>query len=243
MDHVEPTTRLSRFTPTARKGRGLHSAFRNPVRLTLVAATALLLVGSAVSWVEIWLPVRGWFDMSSFERAGDGGIILELALLLFAVTWSERAWDSRLAVLVAAPAAIGIVAVIDLRVAGETIQTYIDSLWTQGGHGYLLPGFWMTVAGATLATLAGVVRIWRARHETRWTIGIRRATVAGIVGGVIGAVVGFASGVTLGQHVTAGSSTGVTGSVLILFAIGFGFAGTWLGAWAGGLVGSVTEQP
>jgi hypothetical protein len=143
---------------------------------------------------------------------------------------------------VAAPAAIGIVAVIDLRVAGETIQTYIDSLWTQGGHGYLLPGFWMTVGGGTVATLAGVVRIWRARHETRWTIGIRRTTVAGILGGVIGAVVGFASGVTLGQHVTEGSSTGVTGSVLILFAIGFLFAGTWLGAWAGGLVGSVSEQ-
>jgi hypothetical protein len=243
MDNVEPTARLSRFTPTARKGRGIHAAFKDPVRLSLVAAAALLLGGSALSWLEVWLPVRGWFDMSSFERANDGGIILELGLLLFAIAWSERAWGSRLAVLVAAPAAIGIVSVIDLRVAGESLQGYLDSLWTQGGHGYLLPGFWMTVGGATLATLAGVVRIWRARHETRWTIGIRRATVASIVGGVIGLVVGFASGVNLGQHVTAGGSTGVTGSLLILFAIGFGFAGTWLGAWAGGLVGSVTEQP
>jgi hypothetical protein len=243
MDSAEPTTRLSRFTPTARKGRGLHAAFKDPTRLSLVAAAVLLLAGSALSWAEIWLPVRGWFDLSSFEGANDGGIILELSLVLFAIAWSERAWNSRLAILVAAPAAIGIIAVIDLRIAGETIQAYIDSLWTQGGHGYLLPGFFMTIGGATLAILAGVVRIWRARRETRWTIGIRRTTLASIIGGGVGAVVGFASGVTLGQHVTAGGSTGVTGSLLILFAIGFGFAGTWLGAWAGGLVGSLAEQP
>jgi hypothetical protein len=241
MDNAEP--RLSRFTPTAAKTSRVHDAIKDPVRLTLVAAAALFLVGSALSWIAVYLPYLGWFEMSSFERANDGGITLELGLVLLALAWSARASSSRLAVLVAAPAVIGIVGVLELRVAFDSIHTYLDSIRPSGGDGYVLPGFWVTVGGATLATLAGVVRIWRARHETSWAIGIGRRTVGGFVGGIIGAIVGFGSGIVLGQHMTANSIGGVVGSVLIIFALGFGFAGAWLGAWAGSLVGSATQQP
>ncbi|HEV2005291.1 MAG TPA: hypothetical protein VGQ85_01650 [Candidatus Limnocylindrales bacterium] len=242
MDHVEPTTRLSRFTPTARKTGRLHDALKDAVRLTIVAGAVLLVVGSFLSWLEVYLPFRGWFDMSSFERANDGGITLELGVLLFALAWSDRATSSRLAVLVGAPAAIGIVAVLDLRVASDSLQAYLDSIAISGGKGYFLPGFWMTVGGATLATLAGVVRIWRVRRETRWAIGVRRSTAGAFVGGVGGAIVGFAAGIFIGERVGANIIGGAAGSVLVLFAIAFGFAGTWLGAWAGRLVGSAFHR-
>jgi hypothetical protein len=240
MDHVEP--RLSRFTPTARKTGRLHDALKDVVRLTIVASAVLLVIGSFLGWVEVYLPYRGWFEMTSFERASDGGITLELGLALFALAWSDRATTSRLAVLVAAPAVLGIVGVLDLRVAGDSLQGYLDSIAPSGGHGYLLPGFWMTVGGATLATLAGVVRIWRVRGETRWTFGVRRSTAGGFVGGVVGAIVGFVAGIAIGDRVGANSIGGAAGSVLVLFAIAFGFAGTWLGAWAGRLVASAFQR-
>jgi len=241
MDHVEP--RLSRFTPTAPKTGRLHDALKDAVRLTIVASAVLLVVGSFLSWVEVYLPYRGWFEMTSFERASDGGITLELGLALFALAWSDRATGSRLAVLVAAPAVLGIVGILDLRVAADSLHGYLDSIVPSGGHGYLLPGFWMTVGGATLATLAGVVRIWRARRETRWAVGVRRATAGGFLGAVVGAIVGFVAGIAIGDRVGANSIGGAAGSVLVLFAIVFGFAGTWLGAWAGRTVASAFQRP
>jgi hypothetical protein len=242
MDHAE-RTRWTRLTPTATQSERIHAAFRDPIRLTLVAAAALIVIGSFFSWIEVWLPYRGWFDISSFEGASDGGITLELGAVLFVLAWSERVTGSRLAVLVTAPLVLAIAAVLDLRVASDSAHAYLDSIAASGGHGYLLPGFWMTVGGATLGTLAGVVRIWRVRHQVRWAIGIRLGTAATVIGGLIGAIVGFFSGITFGEHMTANTIGGVTGSVLILFAIGFAFAGAWLGAWAGGLVGSVAQTP
>jgi hypothetical protein len=240
MDHAE-RTRWSRLTPSAAPSGRFHEAFKDPIRLTLVAAAALMVVGSFFSWVEVWLPYRGWFDISSFAGASDGGITLELGAILLVFGWSERVNGSRLAVLVAAPLVLATAAVLDLRVASDSAHAYLDSIASSGGHGYLLPGFWMTVGGATLATLAGVVRIWRVRREVRWTIGIQLGTAARVIGGLIGAVVGFLSGISFGEHTTANTIGGVTGSVLILFAIGFAFAGAWVGAWVGGLVGSVAQ--
>lgn len=241
MDHAE-RTRWSRLTPSAAQSGRIHAAFRDPIRLTLVAAAALIVIGSFLSWVEVWLPYRGWFEISSFEGASDGGITLELGAVLFVLGWSERVNGSRLAVLVAAPLALAVAAVLDLRVAFDSAHIYLDSIVSSGGHGYLLPGFWMTVGGATLAILAGVVRIWRVRRDVRWTMGIQLGTAATVIGGLIGAIVGFFSGITFGEHMTANTLGGVAGSVLILFAIGFAFAGAWLGAWAGGLVGSVAQS-
>jgi hypothetical protein len=242
MDHAE-RPRLTRFQPTAKRRQWLHPAFHDPVRLTQLVAGVMLVLGSFAGWLEVWLPYRGWFEYSAFAGSGDGGITFEVGLVLLAIAWSERASGSRLVVLVLGPLVLGVVALLVLRVASDSLTTYLQvTIEPSGGRGYLLPGFWMTVAGATLAILAGTVRLWRVRREVRWTIGIPRASVGAIIGGLAGAGIGFISGITVGQRITTGGLGGVQGSVLILFAIGFAFAGTWLGAWAGGLLASSTER-
>jgi hypothetical protein len=210
----------------------------------MVVASILLVAGAISAWVEIWLPGRGWFEQSSFAGPNDGGITLELGLAIFAVAWAERLWGNRLAVLVAAPFVLGLVALLDLRVAYAAATAYLngESLHNSGGQGYLLPGFWMTVAGAAGATIAGGIRIWRARHTTRWTIGIARSFAGAAAGGLGGATLGFWVGITVGTRVTSGQLGGVTGSAMILFAIGFAFAGAWLGAVAGSFLAASTKR-
>jgi hypothetical protein len=232
MDHVnEP--RLAPFRPSEKPQGRIHPALRDPVRLTLIVAAALLVLGSAASWIEVWQPGRGWFEVSSFEGANDGGIMLELGLLLFGLTWSERASGSRLAILAIAPMIVGLVAVLDLVIAHTAAQSYLDGLAGSGGHGYILPGFWATVGGGVLATLGGAVRLFRIRRSVRWSIGIARTTAGGVAGGIVGAVVGFVAAINFGQRITADALGGVSGSVLILLVIVFGFAGAWIGALAG----------
>jgi hypothetical protein len=228
-----PEPRLAPFRPTEKSRGRLHPALRDTVRVTLVAAAVLLILGSAASWIEVWLPGIGWFDVSSFEGANAGGITLELGLLLFALTWSERASGSRLAPLALAPFVIGVVSLLDLEVAHTSIQTYLDGLAGSGGHGYILPGFWATVGGGVLATLGGGVRVVRLRHAVHWSIGIGRATAGGMVGGVVGAMVGFAAAVNFGQRITADAIGGASSGVLSMLVLVFGFAGAWIGAAVG----------
>lgn len=242
MSQTHPTVRLSRFKPTEATTGRIHAALKDPVRATLVGAAVLLILGSISGWIAVYLNYTGWFEISAFERASDGGITAEIGIAIFAVTWSQRAATSRLAVLILAPLVLGIVALLTLRIAATDAQLYLDSLKNQGGYGHLLPGFWATVGGATLATLAGAVRLWRARHEIRWTIGVQRGTAGTVVGAIAGAVLGFVGGVNVGELLTSGALGGVTGSVLIFFAIGFSLAGAWLGASAGGWLGGIQKS-
>ncbi|HKB28091.1 MAG TPA: hypothetical protein VKC59_03625, partial [Candidatus Limnocylindrales bacterium] len=120
MTTIEPIDepRLSRFQPTAREpGLRIPAALREPLRLAMVVASILLVAGAISSWVEVWLPGRGWIEQSSFAGPNDGGITLELGLGIFAIAWAERLWGNRLAVLVVAPFVLGFVALLDLRVA------------------------------------------------------------------------------------------------------------------------------
>lgn len=244
MDPVDQP-RLSRFQPTQREpGLRIPAALREPLRLATVVGSVLLVAGAMSAWVEVWLPGRGWSEQSSFAGPNDGGITLELGLAIFAIAWAERLWSNRLAVLVAGPFVLGLIALLDLRVAFAAATTYLDgdSLHNSGGHGFLLPGFWLAIAGAALATLAGGIRIWRARHTTRWSIGVARSFAGAAAGGIVGTGLGFFIGITVGTRVTTGQIGGVTGSAMILFAIGFAFAGAWLGAATGSFIATRTKR-
>jgi hypothetical protein len=241
--HRQP--RLEPFQATYREpGRRLHPALREPLRLAVIVGAGMLIAGSISSWEEIFIPGRGWFDKSAFEGANDGGITLELALGMLAVAISERAWGARLAVLVVAPFALGLVAVLDLLVAYGAATDYLngEALRSSSGQGYILPGFWLTAVGAVTATVAGAIRVWRARHETRWTIRVARSLVGATVGGVTGATAGFIAGVTFGERMTVGAVGGAAGGAVVVFALGFGFAGAWLGAVTGSYLATMTQR-
>jgi len=200
------------------------------VRASLIVGLVLLLVGSALPWMRVWLPYHGYFDVSGFERAGDAGLLLELGAVALVLTWSQAAWHSRITVIVAGPLILGLVCALLLRVANGDANIYLGSLTLQGGKGSILPAFWVANVGATVATIAGAVHLWRARARLSFNIGLTRQAVAGAVGGVGGAVAGFIAGTTIAQLMTAGSIAAVSSSVVVVLGFVLAIIGGWVSA-------------
>jgi hypothetical protein len=221
------TPRLEPFRPTPQV-RTLPGALKDPVRIAQLIGGAGLFFGSLLDWVEYWLPGHGWQTLSSFTRAGDGAIALEIGLIVAAFAWADRVATSRYPVLVAAPLVLGVVSLIVLKLGFDQAQEYLAGLTNSGGHGDMLPGFWMALGGAGLVTIAGAIRLFRARREVSFSVSIPPGTAIRVLGGVLGAVAGIASAVVLGE--TFGTNATITGSAVTLLSIVLGLIGAWLGA-------------
>jgi len=213
--------------------RRLPEALRDPLRLTILAGLLILGIGTVMPWMLIWLPAREFFVVSGFEGAGDAGILLELGLVALALTWSSQAWQSRTAVLVAGPLAVGVACLVLLRVAYSDALEYFASLENSGGYGSLLPWFWVAVAGAIVVAVGGAVEVWQARSRVSYKVPLTRGALGGTVGGLAGAGTGFIAGVTIAQLFTAGDLAWVSTSVIVLLSLLLAFLGAWGGAKVG----------
>jgi len=213
--------------------RRLPAALRDRYRLLMLAGLAIMLIGDLLPWLRLWLPGRGFFELSGFERAGDAGIILELGLVIFGLTWSDQAWNSRATILVAGPLVLGTACLLLLRVIYNDSLSYIRSLAVSGGYGSLLPWFWITLLGALVVTAGGAIRLWRARERVSFRLGLSRTTIGGAVGGLGGAILGFVAGIRIAELFTAGSIATTSTSALVLLSIALAFLGAWVGAVGG----------
>lgn len=223
--------------PAPRRRFGRPDALRDPIRIALLGGLVLMMVGALLPWMRAWLPYQGFFEISGFERAGDGGLVLELGLVATALTWSDRAWNSRLAVLVAGPVILSFICLLVLRIAHVDGTNYLRSLEKYGGYGSVLPAFVATIVGAAFATVAGAVQLRHARHRVSFNLGLTGQAVAGTIGGVAGAIGGFMAGARIADLITAGEIAGVSTSVLVIMAFTLAFVGAWVGALgAAGLV-------
>jgi hypothetical protein len=232
--------RLEPFRPTPPE-RGLPATLRDPVRAVLLLGAIALLVGALLSWLEVFMPGHGWFEMSSFERSNDGGFCLELSIVTIAAAWSDRIATSRQPFLVAAPLFLGVVAVIVMYLGYTDAQAYLDSLKNSGGHGYLLPGFWIAAAGAGLVTLAGAAGVYRARNETRFHVPMSQAGLATMLGGGAGAFIGFGAAIVLGEALDPSAS--LAGSTVVFLAIVLALVGAWIGTRVGRAFGGGPGEP
>ena len=218
--------------PAAPVPRTLPSALRDRLRIALLAGLALATAGSLLPWIHTWLPYVGDVNVSGLERAGDAALILQIALVVFVLTWSDRAWNSRTTLLVGGPVALGVLGLLILRVAFGDATIYIRSLALYGGHGSIEPGLWITVAGMAIATSAGGIHLFRARARLSFRPGITWAAVAAAIGGAGGLVVGFTAGVWLAERLTAGALRVVSSSLVVVFALVLGFLGAMAGSRA-----------
>ncbi len=229
MDHH----RLRFPAPVPPKRRSLRETLRDRVRLALLVGFGVMLVGAALPWMRVWLPYQGFFDVTGFDRAGDAGLLLEFGAVGLVLTWSERAWHSRVTILVAGPLLLGAVSVLLLRVTHGDANIYLDSLEPRGGSGSILLPFWAANAGAALATIAGAVHLWRARTRLSFNIGLTVPAVAGAIGGVAGAILGFVAGTRIAELLTAGAIAGVSSSVVVFLSFVLAFITGWVGAVGG----------
>jgi len=231
--------RLEPLRPTPRQ-RGLPHVFRDPVRAATLAAGVLLFVGSLLSWIEAFQPGLGWTDISSFARAGDGAITFELGLIIGLIAWADRTATSRIPAIIALPLILGLASLVLMKLGFDSAEEYLASLAHGGGYGYLLPGFYIALAGAVLATGAGAAAVLRARRHVSFAIEVRRQTLAPILGGALGAVMGMVAAVVLGEDF--GTDPTSTGSAVTLLVIILAIVGGWLGARVGGAFGGSTED-
>lgn len=217
----------------APEAQRLPAVLRDPLRLSILAGLLVMLIGDVMPWFRLWLPGRGFFDVSGFERAGDAGLVLELGLVILVLTWADQAWNSRTTLLVAGPLLLGAACVIVLRVAWTAGMSYIRSLAGSGGYGSVLPWFWLAVAGAIIVTVGGAIALWRARGRLSFRVGVSRVAIGGAIGGVAGAIGGFFAGVQISDLMAGDDIAWVSTSLLVLLSIALAFVGAWIGAAIG----------
>jgi hypothetical protein len=220
-----------RFDPPPPEARSLPNALRDPLRAAILAAVVVTVLGAMLPFMRIFRPGTGWFDITGFEQTGDGGFVLELAIVAGVIVWIDGAWNSRILALVAGPAVLGAASVLILRDFYQTGIVYLDGLKGSGGHGGFEPGFWMAVAGAVALTVTGSLAIWRARGRLSFRPGATVTSVAGIAGGVVGAILGFVVGSTIAPMLVRGT-IGQSSTVAVIAAIALAFLGAWFGAIA-----------
>jgi len=222
------------------------AALRNPLRVVLLAAAATVVVAAVIPWIHAWRPGIGWYDVTGFEGAGDGGFALELAVVAAAFVWSDRAWGSRMALIVGAPALLGAACAMLLNDFHQTGVTYLDGLRNSGGHGTFEAAFWIALAGSLLLLAGGGLAVWQARGRLTFAVDTRAAMIRGgfgAAGGVAGGVGGFIAGTRIAVLLTQGASTGATTSVLVLLSIALAFVGAWVGAIGGASLARSIRRP
>jgi subtilisin family serine protease len=232
--------------PTRQTGFQVPAALRDPLRAFLLAAAAIVVVGAVLPWIHAWRPGYGWYDMTGFEGAGDGGFVLELALVAAAFAWSDRAWGSRMLIIVAAPALLGAACALLLRDFHQDGTRYLAGLKNAGGHGTFEAAFWITLAGSLALTAGGVLAVWRARGRIGLAVDTRDALVRGglgAVGGIAGGVGGFIAGTRIVALLMQGATTGAATSVLVLLSMALAFVGAWVGAIGGASLARLLRRP
>ena len=77
--------RLRWTPPPPPRGRQLPELFRDPIRTAAVVGAVAAILGALLPFMRVWTPGVGWFDVSGFARAGDGGWVFEIAIV--AASW------------------------------------------------------------------------------------------------------------------------------------------------------------
>lgn len=227
--HAMAHERLRFPAPTPPERRSLPHVLRDPLRAATLAAILVTVLGTMFPFLRVFRPGTGWVDITGFEQTGDGGFVLELALVAAALVWIDGAWNSRVVALVAGPTVLGAAGLLILRDFYQTGLNILDSLRGSGGYGGFEPGFWVAIAGTLALTALGALRTWQVRERLSFRPGATMASMAGVAGGVVGAILGFIIGSTIAPLLVEGT-VGQTSTLAVIAAIALAFLGAWFGA-------------
>lgn len=217
--------------PRPRRAR-LAAVGRDPVRGPLLTGAGVLFVAAFLPWIDAHLPYVPHFEVSGFDHAGDGAIMLFAALGMIAWALAERPVASRVPAVALAPLVTGVACLILTRVAFQNSDILIASFEKRGGGGTILPGLWLAGAAAAVVATAGLGHLVRIRRELRIVIGASRSDVAAVIGGGGGAFAGIVAAIVGVPAIVVSERSAVVGSVTVLAVLTLGFSGAWLGAAA-----------
>ncbi len=162
--------------------------WRDPVRLGLLAAGAILLIGAPLPWLDATLPFHGDVSTNGFDLPGDGAITFSIGLGLLILGWFAAGTASRTPPVVLAPLLLGL-ATLSLTYTGYQLNDQAAIRIANGG-GDSADGIGLAITGigGALATLVGVVRVLRAGRAVDYRPRMARGTALRVAAGTVGAV-------------------------------------------------------
>jgi hypothetical protein len=223
-----PVSSSFRWEPPVDGQRGPR-LIRQPLRVAVVAGSALAVVGSFLSWANGQLPGPTPVDVSPMNTA-DGLLLPIVAGLSVWFVLSESVAASRTRTLQVALAILGVVGLLSWLSALGSANRTVASWVAKGGTGQIGAGIWLAAVGVALIAVPGTIlsiQAWRtngAAGDPTDGVVTRRSIVRATVEAAAG-VIGLLGGIALGL-VPAGASG------LALMAFGSIFGGS-LGLWIG----------
>jgi len=212
-------------------------AFREPVRAAVILASAGLIVGSRLPWIEGMLPYQPHVVVGGYDNAGDGAITLIAALFTLGWALRRQIFDSRQGVVVVFPLVIGLGGLVISRVAAQNAEILIADWAKRGGSGSISVGLWLTAIASLALAVAGAVHVWRLRREVRFRLGLTPGDIGAVVGGVAGAIGGVIAATMVAGQFVSQDQAAVFASAQVVILLPMLFIGAWIGARIGRTIG------
>ena len=228
--HTDPVNWGVAFRDPARAVAG--RPWRDPIRMGLLAAGAILLVGAPLPWLNATVPFHGDVSTNGFDLPGDGAITFSIGLGLLVLGWFATGTASRVPPVVLAPLLLGL-ATLSLTYTGYRLNEQ-EAIRIANGGGESSDGIGLAVTGfgGVLAALVGAVHIVRAGRSVDYRPRISRATALRVVAGTLGAM-GTVVAIIAAAPDTGGAANAGAVTFLLMFGGLFGaYAGVGLVALA-----------
>jgi len=226
-----------RWDPDLTKVERSPSILHDPLRAGLAASGLAIVIGCLQPWAEGMVGFQPQ-SFGGFDGAGDGAILLFLAIILLFIARDRGFVEARDGGRRYLPMIVGLVALADWVIGRQQADVLIDGWLRTGGTGSLAPGFYLAGTGALGAAVLGSVASLRKGEGRTGGLrslirGPRRSDVPTLVASA-GLLIGFLLGAGLALSVIP---VAVVEAPLVFLA-GFGavagaFVGRSLGRWLG----------
>jgi hypothetical protein len=226
-----------RWDPDLTKAERHPSILHDPLRAGLAAAGLAIVIGCTQPWAEGTVGYQPQ-SVGGFEGAGDGAILLFLAIILLFMARDRGFVDARDGARRYLPMIAGLICLGDWVIARQGANFLIEGWLRTGGTGSLAPGFYLAGLGSLGAAVVGSVASLRKGEGRTGGPGSlirvpRRSDVPTLVAS-LGLVVGFLLGAGLALSVFPAT---VVGAPLVflagLGAIAGAYVGRSIGRWLG----------
>jgi hypothetical protein len=228
-----------RWDPDLTKAERNPSILHDPLRAGLAASGLAIVIGCFQPWAE---GMVGFVPQTfgGFDGAGDGAILLSLAIILLFIARDRGFIVARDGGRRYLPMIVGLVALADWAIGKQQADVLVAGWLRTGGTGSLAPGFYLAGVGALGAAVLGSVTSLR-KGEGR-TEGLRsllrvprRSDIPTLVTS-IGLVGGFLLGAGLALSIVPAAVV----EAPLVFLAGFGAVA---GAYLGRLIGTWLGRP
>ncbi|MEO5966559.1 MAG: hypothetical protein ABIR11_13935 [Candidatus Limnocylindrales bacterium] len=228
-----------RWQPTRSRRGPLASLMVTPARATVGIGALISIVAGVMPWAQGTVPGRAGFEpvfFSGLGGAGDGVVLILLALGTAFVTLHHTPASSRVRLLHALPYVLIALAAITCLNGYRAALVEIAAWERRGGTGQVAAGLYLaglgvlTMAAGAIALLPALIH-WETVHDDPADLmTVSRRGLAEVILGTIGVLPGGALGIQAAIWLTPVPVIGL----IALAAVFGGLLGAYAGSWLAG---------